>query len=160
MNIIEILLLGFLGTLILIFGFLAYEIWSILQIYHTITDVASIKNLKKIQRVALWVVKWWKNRKSETVTALLLATIFVSCHGGTVPKSPANNDLVPEKPDPESVYTRDGDETWWYARFYIIDSCEYVHIDECWVHKGNCKFCKKRRDEEINRIINALCARP
>jgi hypothetical protein len=156
MNIIGILLLGFLGILILIFGFLAYEIWSVLQIYHTVTDVASVKNLKKLQRVALWIVKWWKSCKSETVIALLLATIFVSCHGGTVPKSTTTNDSVPERPDPESVYTRDGDETWWYARFYIIDSCEYVHIDECWVHKGNCKFCEKREDEKINRIIDSL----
>ena len=157
MNIIGILLLGFLGTLILIFGFLAYEIWSVLQIYHTVTDVARIKNLKKIQRVALWIVRWWKSRKSAA-TILLLTMILVGCHGGTVPKSTTTNDSVLEKPDPEGVYTRDGDETWWYARFYIIDSCEYVHINDCWVHKGNCKFCERREDEKINRIIDSLRA--
>ena len=81
MNIIGILLLGFLGTLLtLIFGFLAYEIWSVLQIYHTVTDVASVKNLKKLQKVALWIVRWWKTRKSAA-TILLLTMILVDCHG-------------------------------------------------------------------------------
>jgi hypothetical protein len=80
MNIIGVLLLGFLGTLILIFGFLAYEIWSVLQIYHTVTDVASIKNLKKIQRLALLIIDWWKKRKSAA-TILLLTMILAGFHG-------------------------------------------------------------------------------
>ena len=155
MNIIGILLLGFLGILILIFGFLAYEIWSVLQIYHTVTDVASVKNLKKLQMVALWIVRWWKNRKSGT-TILLLTIILVGCHGRTVSKSTTTSDSVPGRPDPETIYTMDGDETWSHARFYIVDSCEYVRIGDCWVHKGNCKFCEKREDEKINRIINSL----
>ena len=123
--------------MILIFGFLAY---------HAAIDVA------KLQRVALWI----KSRKSAA-TILLLTMILVGCHGGTVSKSTTTNDSVPERPDPEIAYTKDGDKAlWYYVRFYIIDSCEYVHIDEGWVHKGNCKFCERREDEKINRIIDAL----
>lgn len=97
-----------------------------------------------------------KMNKFQIFGVLIFLQILTGCHGGTVPKSTTTNDSVPERPDPECVYTRDGDETWYYARFYIIDSCEYVHIDECWVHKGNCKFCEKREDEKINRIIDSL----
>ena len=160
MKILGILLLIFIGILILIFGILAYEIWSVIQVYRSVTDVASLKNLKKIQRVALWLINWWEKRRNTTML-LLIALVFTGCHGGTVPKSIVKDDSVPEEPDPNRVYNKDGEKTWWSADTYIIDSCEYVYIsiDESWVHKGNCKFCKKRRDEEINRIINAL-ARP
>lgn len=159
MKILGILLLGLLTILILIFGILACEIWSVLQIYNRVTDVASLKNLRKIQRIALWLVNQWKNRRS-TVILLLLILIFTGCHGGGVVPRSSESDSIPEKPDPRQVLTQSGEKTWlYYADFYIIDSCEYVHVGDCWVHKGNCKFCKKRRDEEINRIINAL-ARP
>lgn len=155
MNIIGILLLGFLGTLIVIFGILAYEIWSVLQVYHGITDVASVKNLKRLQKIALWIVKWWKNRKSASI--LLLTMILVGCYGG-IPSSQNNNNQVTEKPkpNPEIVLTKDGEVTWLYCKFYIVDSCEYIRIHDGWAHKGNCRFCEKREDEKINRIINSL----
>lgn len=43
---------------------------------------------------------------------------------------------------------------------YTIDSCEYVGIAESsqhdfLAHKGNCRFCKERRQQEIKDIIKA-----
>lgn len=147
MNIIGILLLGFLGILILIFGFLAYEIWSVLQIYHTVTDVASVKNLKKIQKVALWIVKWWKDKRSKVALWPILMLILVASCGPS-----KQNNLIP-------MLSESGD-TVWYTRVCIIDSCEYLKSDGKLTHKGNCKYCKTRRNEEINRIINALSTHP
>lgn len=38
----------------------------------------------------------------------------------------------------------------------ILDSCEYI----CWhsrmAHKGNCKFCEKRRQKEMKDLLNKL----
>lgn len=31
----------------------------------------------------------------------------------------------------------------------IIDSCEYINGFNRLAHKGNCKFCKERREKEI-----------
>lgn len=38
----------------------------------------------------------------------------------------------------------------------MLDSCEYI----CWhsrmAHKGNCKFCEKRRQKEMKELLNKL----
>lgn len=38
----------------------------------------------------------------------------------------------------------------------IIDSCEYI----CWnyrmAHKGNCRFCKERRQKELKELVEKL----
>lgn len=38
----------------------------------------------------------------------------------------------------------------------MLDSCEYI----CWhsrmAHKGNCKFCKERRQKEIEELMVKL----
>ena len=38
----------------------------------------------------------------------------------------------------------------------IIDSCEYI----CWnyrmAHKGNCRFCEERRNQELRELIKEL----
>lgn len=35
----------------------------------------------------------------------------------------------------------------------VIDSCEYVESYYKLAHKGNCKYCKKRREKELNELI-------
>lgn len=38
----------------------------------------------------------------------------------------------------------------------VIDSCEYI----CWsywmAHKGNCRFCKERRQKELKELVKQL----
>lgn len=38
----------------------------------------------------------------------------------------------------------------------VIDSCEYITLYYTLAHKGNCKFCEKRRQRELNDIIRHL----
>lgn len=46
-------------------------------------------------------------------------------------------------------------------RTYLIDSCEYVgwatgsHSDYL-AHKGNCRFCKERRQKELKELVIKL----
>jgi len=39
-----------------------------------------------------------------------------------------------------------------------LDSCEYIQADGyCgYVHKGNCRYCKERRQKELNYIVEQL----
>ena len=39
---------------------------------------------------------------------------------------------------------------------YIIDSCEYVGYCGNFVHKGNCRFCKERRQKELEELVEQL----
>ena len=46
-------------------------------------------------------------------------------------------------------------------RTYIIDSCEYVGLAmssqyDFLAHKGNCRFCKERRQKELKELIEQL----
>ena len=46
-------------------------------------------------------------------------------------------------------------------RTYIIDSCEYFGIldrsnGNFLSHKGNCSYCKERRQQEIKELIKML----
>ena len=46
-------------------------------------------------------------------------------------------------------------------RTYIIDSCEYVGLAvssqyDFLAHKGNCRFCKERRQKELEELIEQI----
>lgn len=43
-------------------------------------------------------------------------------------------------------------------RTYIIDSCEYVGYvgTRDFAHKGNCRFCKERRQKELEELVIKL----
>ena len=46
----------------------------------------------------------------------------------------------------------------------IIDSCEYLKKSECggyhgygyFAHKGNCRFCKERRQRELEELVEQI----
>lgn len=39
-----------------------------------------------------------------------------------------------------------------------LDSCEYIQADgyHGYVHKGNCRFCKERRQKELKELVEQL----
>ena len=41
-----------------------------------------------------------------------------------------------------------------------IDSCEYIeqhtYAHQIYIHKGNCRFCKERRQKELKSIVEQL----
>ena len=45
-------------------------------------------------------------------------------------------------------------------RVCIIDSCEYIHMSNgngaYYTHKGNCRFCKERRQKELGELVIKL----
>lgn len=38
----------------------------------------------------------------------------------------------------------------------VIDSCEYVHHFHRLAHKGNCRFCKERRQKELEELVEQI----
>ena len=38
----------------------------------------------------------------------------------------------------------------------IIDSCEYIRGMDKLAHKGNCRFCKERRQKELEKLVEQL----
>ena len=38
----------------------------------------------------------------------------------------------------------------------VIDSCEYISGYYRLAHKGNCRFCKERRQKELKELIKQL----
>ena len=38
----------------------------------------------------------------------------------------------------------------------VIDSCEYIKDSYRLAHKGNCRFCKERRQKELKELITKL----
>lgn len=38
----------------------------------------------------------------------------------------------------------------------IIDSCEYINWNYRLAHKGNCRFCKERREKELKELVKQL----
>lgn len=38
----------------------------------------------------------------------------------------------------------------------IIDSCEYVEWGYGLAHKGNCRFCKERRQKELEELVKQI----
>ena len=43
-----------------------------------------------------------------------------------------------------------------YPKTVIIDSCEYVDWIYGLAHKGNCRFCKERRQKELKELVEQL----
>lgn len=43
-----------------------------------------------------------------------------------------------------------------YVKTVVIDSCEYIKCYSQLAHKGNCVYCKNRREKEIEELINKL----
>ena len=59
------------------------------------------------------------------------------------------------------VKQSDGTYKPYFYKTYIIDSCEYVGYtagSQCdyLAHKGNCRFCKERREKEIKELVKLL----
>lgn len=46
----------------------------------------------------------------------------------------------------------------WHNQVVIIDSCEYISEETRGLveHKGNCRFCKERRQKELEELIIKL----
>ena len=42
------------------------------------------------------------------------------------------------------------------AHLYDIDSCEYIAWAGGIAHKGNCRFCKERRQKELEELVIKL----
>lgn len=38
----------------------------------------------------------------------------------------------------------------------VLDSCEYICWDSRMAHKGNCRFCKERRQKELEELVEQL----
>ncbi len=38
----------------------------------------------------------------------------------------------------------------------LIDSCEYISWTYGLAHKGNCRFCKERRQKELEKLVEQL----
>ena len=38
----------------------------------------------------------------------------------------------------------------------IVDSCEYIRSSYRIAHKGNCRFCKERRQKELEKLVIKL----
>ena len=38
----------------------------------------------------------------------------------------------------------------------VLDSCEYICWNSRMTHKGNCRFCKERRQKELEDLIIKL----
>ena len=45
-----------------------------------------------------------------------------------------------------------------YYHTIILDSCEYLSNNTTWdiAHKGNCRFCKERRQKELKELVEQL----
>ena len=41
-------------------------------------------------------------------------------------------------------------------KILVIDSCEYISWSYGLTHKGNCRFCKERRQKELKELIIKL----
>ena len=45
-------------------------------------------------------------------------------------------------------------------RVVLIDSCEYIECPNSYgpiyAHKGNCRFCKERRKQELKELVEQL----
>lgn len=41
-------------------------------------------------------------------------------------------------------------------RSITIDSCEYIDGYSRLAHKGNCRFCKERREKELEKLVKQL----
>ena len=58
--------------------------------------------------------------------------------------------------NPDGTYTTTTEQ-----RTYILDSCEYIGYlgtgsGDVIAHKGNCRFCKERRQKELEELVIKL----
>lgn len=74
----------------------------------------------------------------KIILLALTALMLVGCY-----KSP--NKTQQEKID--EVYAE---------RTFIVDSCEYISFWKSSTHKGNCRFCKERRQKELKELVEQL----
>lgn len=59
-------------------------------------------------------------------------------------------DKLPNKTQQEKI-----DESY-AKRTFIVDSCEYISFWKSSSHKGNCRFCKERRQKELKELVIKL----
>jgi len=38
----------------------------------------------------------------------------------------------------------------------VVDNCEYIRGNKKLAHKGNCRFCKERRQKELEELVIKL----
>ena len=88
---------------------------------------------------------------NKKITIRVLVTfclvLFLSCSNNT-------NKTTDQKGEEKQYYIK-ADR----SKIIIeIDSCEYVMSSNkiAQVHRGNCKFCKERREKELKRLITEL----
>ena len=55
----------------------------------------------------------------------------------------------------ETLETKGGVTFFGYTNIEI-DSCEYVRGGNQLAHKGNCRFCKERRQKELEELVIKL----
>ena len=41
-------------------------------------------------------------------------------------------------------------------KIIVLDSCEYIYWQSRMAHKGNCRFCKERRQKELEELVIKL----
>ena len=92
--------------------------------------------------------KWCGKRKIVKILPLL-ALAFVMC--GCYLVSNFEPDAGVQLIDNEEYNKK-------YVTTYIIDSCEYIHIQGIpgLQHKGNCKYCAESRRKEQEELINKI----
>lgn len=92
----------------------------------------------------------------------LLGTIFTSCGDSnevTITKEEYNKLKGIKQPEyPKRIEFIDGSNSQEFVSVSVIDSCEYltraIGLDLGLLsHKGNCRFCQKRLEETIRRIV-------
>ena len=47
-------------------------------------------------------------------------------------------------------------EIWNKYTTIVIDSCEYISGGYRLAHKGNCRFCAERRNQELKKMVEQL----
>jgi hypothetical protein len=103
----------------------------------------------------------------KTILLALTALMLVGCD--IREKTTIEGNWTKEKSWSEIVKEnrriRDSIEQKWYGfEVVVIDSCEYIRKELIGykkaafetVHKGNCRFCKERRQKEMKELVEQL----
>ena len=56
---------------------------------------------------------------------------------------------------PNKTHQEEIDEIY-AEKTFIVDSCEYISFWKSSTHKGNCRFCKERRQKELEELVIKL----
>lgn len=88
----------------------------------------------------------WCGKKKVVKVLFILALAFAMCGCSLVSNF---------EPDYGVQLINDEEYNKKYVTTYIIDSCEYIHIQGIpgLQHKGNCKYCAERRKKEQEELI-------